>query len=182
MAIFWDRTDLSAAAKLVGLYLGDVAQESDFSLPFEAVRAWSGVTAPELCAALRELEDADLVFFRRSGDTLAVVLRPLRRALVDRPSNGDSERKRWRQRILEKTYGRCFYCGCSEQEAAHQVEHMHPRAQGGRDAIANLVGACIRCNAAKGARTVDEYRSLIAARDSRCVSQITFFGETEMGL
>ncbi len=45
----------------------------------------------------------------------------------------------------------CLYYG----HPAEQVDHIQPRAAGGRDAPANLAPACKSCNSAKGARPVE---------------------------
>jgi 5-methylcytosine-specific restriction endonuclease McrA len=37
-----------------------------------------------------------------------------------------------------------------------EIEHVVPRARGGSDALDNLVLACFRCNARKGARLLEE--------------------------
>ena len=54
-----------------------------------------------------------------------------------------------RQYLLEKWNRTCAYCGA--KEVPLQIEHMHPRSQGGTDRVANLCLACEPCNSAKGA-------------------------------
>lgn len=44
----------------------------------------------------------------------------------------------------------CAYCGGQ----ATTVDHVVPRSRGGSDTWDNLTGACNRCNASKGARTL----------------------------
>jgi 5-methylcytosine-specific restriction endonuclease McrA len=48
----------------------------------------------------------------------------------------------------------CEYCRLPQttQEAAFHVDHIRPRAAGGRTAIANLALACVGCSLRKGAR------------------------------
>ena len=53
-----------------------------------------------------------------------------------------------RQRILERDEETCHYCG----GPATTVDHVRPKAAGGTDDEVNLVAACLRCNARKGAR------------------------------
>lgn len=67
--------------------------------------------------------------------------------------------------IYEKTSGRCWYCGAFHRPLDDwQVEHQNPRIRGGSDALENLVLACVACNAAKGKRTVEEYRAFLIAK------------------
>ena len=51
--------------------------------------------------------------------------------------------------------GPCIYCGAPAQ--TH--DHVIPRSRGGSDDPANLVLACVSCNASKGARTPEEWRA-----------------------
>jgi 5-methylcytosine-specific restriction endonuclease McrA len=46
----------------------------------------------------------------------------------------------------------CAYCG----SRADTVDHIVPRALGGKDIWENVVAACRRCNAKKGHRTLEE--------------------------
>lgn len=57
---------------------------------------------------------------------------------------------------MEKTNGRCSYCGKAEEYL--EIDHMIPRAQGGTNHIENLTPACFRCNSSKRNRTVDQFR------------------------
>lgn len=43
----------------------------------------------------------------------------------------------------------CSYCGCTEQIV---LDHLIPRAAGGRDTGDNLLPACKRCNSSKGSK------------------------------
>lgn len=67
---------------------------------------------------------------------------------------------------------RCWYCGAPtfEGPAPHDDikaafrwswDHRIPRSRGGRTDESNLRPACNLCNKLKGARTLDEYRTLI---------------------
>lgn len=47
----------------------------------------------------------------------------------------------------------CCYCG----ERASHLDHVHPLSKGGADAEHNVVPACVRCNLAKGAKTLAEW-------------------------
>ncbi|MEV2239837.1 HNH endonuclease signature motif containing protein [Micromonospora sp. NPDC049891] len=54
----------------------------------------------------------------------------------------------------------CHYCGGGHRLG---VDHVRPRSQGGTDAPWNLVLACVRCNSAKGGKTVEQWRAQRAA-------------------
>lgn len=76
------------------------------------------------------------------------------RPLVDR-RRPISKRRR---DIFAKSHGCCHYCSAPLQlDGVWHVEHMLPRALGGRDAAANLVAACAPCNLAKRDLTAVEF-------------------------
>lgn len=52
--------------------------------------------------------------------------------------------------------GCCQYCGTTERLTA---DHVVPLSRGGSNDLENLVCACIPCNASKGGRTVEEWKS-----------------------
>lgn len=75
-------------------------------------------------------------------------------------------------KVLAKTGGRCYYCGCElpkdtyvydERENAisgnrnWHVDHMIPLSRGGDHNINNLVPSCGACNLSKHAMTADEF-------------------------
>lgn len=51
----------------------------------------------------------------------------------------------WRE-VLRRDL--CCYCG----DRGGTVEHITPRSLGGHDKVGNMVGACRRCNRARGSR------------------------------
>ncbi len=57
-----------------------------------------------------------------------------------------------REYLLEKFHRTCAYCG--KKDVPLQVEHIHPRANGGTQRISNLTLACEKCNQAKGAQDI----------------------------
>ncbi|GHO67542.1 hypothetical protein KSC_064340 [Ktedonobacter sp. SOSP1-52] len=57
-----------------------------------------------------------------------------------------------REYLLEKWGRACAYCGA--QNVPLQVEHIHPRANGGTKRISNLNLACEPCNSAKGTQDI----------------------------
>ena len=82
-----------------------------------------------------------------------------------------------RNRIRQKTDGRCWYCGCSTLDLEGErfqyipksdrgrvfcVDHVVPRQKGGKNAESNLVCACWYCNTQKGAKSLEEFRDYVA--------------------
>ena len=63
---------------------------------------------------------------------------------------GRSSLQRESRRAAEAS-DRCAYCGATDDL---QWDHLVPLAKGGPDDFNNLVRACARCNASKGARSV----------------------------
>lgn len=82
---------------------------------------------------------------------------------------------------------RCFYCGIRlhygyfprgpaspSGSVKHTVDHVVPLSKGGSPGKRNQVSACLLCNTAKGAMTLEEFR------DARYAGkEIEFFGERE---
>jgi 5-methylcytosine-specific restriction endonuclease McrA len=63
-----------------------------------------------------------------------------------------------RQNIFKRDGFECQYCGTRRELT---IDHVVPRAKGGRDSWVNLVTACKRCNAKKGDFTPDEAGMLL---------------------
>lgn len=57
-----------------------------------------------------------------------------------------------REYLLEKWQRTCAYCGA--KDVPLQVEHIHPKANGGTNRVSNLCLACEKCNLAKGKQNV----------------------------
>ncbi|GER92252.1 hypothetical protein KDW_64140 [Dictyobacter vulcani] len=55
-------------------------------------------------------------------------------------------------RLLEKWQRTCAYCGAKDLPL--QIEHIHPRANGGTNRVSNLCLACEKCNTAKGTQDI----------------------------
>ncbi|GGN90904.1 hypothetical protein GCM10010112_76730 [Actinoplanes lobatus] len=75
-----------------------------------------------------------------------------------------------REYLLEKWKRRCAYCGASGVPL--NIDHIHPKARGGSDRIANLTLACVPCNQAKGSTPVEVFltgRPVVLARILRQV-------------
>lgn len=73
-----------------------------------------------------------------------------------------------RHYLLEKWGRCCAYCGKSGIPL--QIEHIHPKADGGSDRVSNLTLSCAPCNQAKGSRSVEDFlkdRPAVAAQIKR---------------
>jgi HNH endonuclease len=59
-----------------------------------------------------------------------------------------------RRRVIRRAHGRCEYCGLSQegQEATFHIDHITPRAAGGRTVPDNLALACVSCSLGKASR------------------------------
>lgn len=59
-----------------------------------------------------------------------------------------------RQQIIERAGNRCEYCKLSQagQEPTFHIDHVIPRAHGGRTELDNLALACVSCSLRKGGR------------------------------
>lgn len=64
-----------------------------------------------------------------------------------------------REYLLERHQRTCAYCAGETLDPVLEIEHKHPRAQGGTNSIHNLVIACRTCNQAKGSQTLSEFLS-----------------------
>lgn len=51
-----------------------------------------------------------------------------------------------KRKLLNKTEGRCCYCGKDVTGLNFSIEHVCPKAVGGKNSIDNLMPACIKCN------------------------------------
>ncbi|MGF1636794.1 MAG: HNH endonuclease [Cyclobacteriaceae bacterium] len=58
-----------------------------------------------------------------------------------------------RENIFKRDSMQCVYCGAKKELT---LDHVVPKARGGRSTWTNLVTACKRCNAAKGDFTPEE--------------------------
>lgn len=57
-----------------------------------------------------------------------------------------------RRGVLRRDNFHCAYCG----KSANTVDHVMPKSRGGSDSWENLVACCLKCNNAKGDRTLAE--------------------------
>lgn len=68
---------------------------------------------------------------------------------------------------LMDRYGHtCQYCGGASGDPVLEVEHKHPKGQGGSDKVSNLTVACHKCNQAKGNRTLEQWQKELQAKES----------------
>jgi 5-methylcytosine-specific restriction endonuclease McrA len=58
-----------------------------------------------------------------------------------------------RRNLYARDHNRCQYCGKHFSTKELTIDHVVPRVQGGGHTWANLVCACVKCNAKKGGRT-----------------------------
>lgn len=61
-----------------------------------------------------------------------------------------------RRRIIDRDGGKCL---CCSSDADLHVDHIIPRARGGKTDESNLQTLCRKCNQSKGARNQTDYRS-----------------------
>ena len=80
--------------------------------------------------------------------------------------------KNKRSAILEKTSGRCAYCGALLLPGRWHVEHVLPKSKGGTDRFSNLLPSCRRCNARKKTKTLEEFRLWPLVRAINMVQEI----------
>src|SRR5215471_15099272 len=64
-----------------------------------------------------------------------------------------------RYEVLKRAGFRCELCGISADERAIEVDHIIPRKHGGEDNLTNLQALCYKCNANKGARDDEDFRT-----------------------
>ena len=69
---------------------------------------------------------------------------------------------RW---IYEVQVGLCCYCW-QDLDGIGSVDHMTPLSRGGSNEATNIALCCRRCNSAKGARTVAEFKAALLGREA----------------
>ena len=80
-----------------------------------------------------------------------------------------------RDRVKNKTQGRCAYCGNELPPKGWHVDHMEPIFRGwekrperaGDDVESNMIAACRRCNLWKKTLTIEQFRSEITKQGER---------------
>ncbi len=83
--------------------------------------------------------------------------------------------KRWgkisklRKQVYARSGGLCHYCGCAmvltkrPHADAVTVDHIIPACKGGTRAADNVVGACLTCNGARGAKLYEAFVAHVKA-------------------
>ncbi len=74
-----------------------------------------------------------------------------------------------REYLLEKWHRTCAYCDA--KDIPLQIEHIHPKAQGGSNRISNLTLACPSCNAKKAALPIEVFLARKPERLKRIQAQ-----------
>jgi 5-methylcytosine-specific restriction endonuclease McrA len=75
-----------------------------------------------------------------------------------------------RARVYARDGHRCIYCSAGEGPLT--LDHLKPRVRGGSHDAANLVTACRRCNAARGALPLAAFCRGIALRTGEPAREI----------
>lgn len=73
---------------------------------------------------------------------------------------GDGNATPKRQKIWNKSNGRCWYCGAT----ASQVDHINPVILGGGSGIENLVPVCKWCNKSKRGLPLEVWRKKVSLK------------------
>ncbi len=74
-----------------------------------------------------------------------------------------------REYLLEKWQRCCAYCGVTGVDL--EVEHIHPRTNGGSNRVSNLALACRPCNERKGARDIRDFLAKQPERLAKILAQ-----------
>ena len=64
--------------------------------------------------------------------------------------------------ILDKTQGRCAYCGRKLTLETMTLDHIVPKSKGNNNNYTNLFASCQQCNILKGDRTIKQYKTLVS--------------------
>lgn len=75
-----------------------------------------------------------------------------------------------REYLLEKWGRKCAYCDA--RDVPLNLDHVHARARGGSNRVANLVLSCVPCNTKKAALDVREFLARDPARLTRIEAQL----------
>lgn len=107
--------------------------------------AWVRHSADENCEAGQS--DADFVHTPRLRILVPRVVR-----LLNFDKVPQRKVKFCRRNIITRDGSRCQYCGKKVPPSQLSIDHVTPKALGGRSTWTNVVAACAACNARKGGR------------------------------
>lgn len=75
----------------------------------------------------------------------------------DTPSaKRQSPSKKLRFEVFKRDSFTCQYCGRKAPDVILHVDHIHPRAKGGKNNILNLITSCVDCNSGKFDRLISD--------------------------
>jgi 5-methylcytosine-specific restriction endonuclease McrA len=72
-----------------------------------------------------------------------------------------------RSNVLTRDGYTCQYCGVRPPRAELNLDHVVPRAHGGRSTWENVVASCLECNRRKGGRTPEQAGLRLRRRPAR---------------
>lgn len=72
-----------------------------------------------------------------------------------------------RANVFDRDDFTCQYCGIRPPRSQLNLDHVIPRAQGGRTSWENVVASCVPCNRRKGGRTPEQARLRLKRRPVR---------------
>jgi 5-methylcytosine-specific restriction endonuclease McrA len=75
-----------------------------------------------------------------------------------------------RSRLLTRQNGCCYFCKLRISVRQATIDHLVPRAKGGKNRESNLAAACFKCNNEKGSLSVAEYMLVLQSRSLSLVS------------
>jgi 5-methylcytosine-specific restriction endonuclease McrA len=78
------------------------------------------------------------------------------------PGGSTREWRRIRLQVLKRDGRVCAYCALP----AATVDHIVPRANGGKDEPRNMVACCARCNGRKGSKSMQKWYSAVGPHES----------------
>lgn len=80
-----------------------------------------------------------------------------------------------RYEVLKRAQGRCELCGVHGDNRGLEVDHINPKARGGKDDLVNYQALCYVCNATKRDRDTTDFRGMrgrgirVGSREATCV-------------
>jgi len=66
-----------------------------------------------------------------------------------------------REKVFNKTNGRCYYCGEKLDFDNFHIDHIIPKSKISNSTIANYAPACCICNMSKGNLSIQEFKHKI---------------------